>query len=82
MKIDVEITLKTDKLSEFSFNENSTMNVAVDKDYCEDYDDVLAAIEEFIWNTYGKSLHFGVDFEPTEAGDFAICNAFDNFLDY
>jgi hypothetical protein len=81
MKIDVEITLKTDKLSEFSFNENSTMTVAVDQDYCEDYDEVLAAVEEFIWNTYGKSLHFGVDFEPTEAGDYAICDAFNCFAD-
>ena len=81
MKIDVEITIKTDKLAEFSFNENSTMTVTVDQDYCEDYDEVLAAIEEFIWNTYGKSLHFGVDFEPTEAGDYAICDAFNCFAD-
>lgn len=81
MKIDVEIKLKTDKLAEFSFNENSTMSVTVDQDYCEDYDDVLAAVEEFIWNTYGKSLHFGVDFEPTEEGDYTICDAFNCVVD-
>ena len=82
MKLDVEIMIKTNKLAEFSFNENITMTITVDQNCCEDYDGVLSAIEEFIWNTYGKSLHFMEDFVPTENGHYAISNAFDCFLDW
>lgn len=74
MKYDIEITLRTDILKEFNVSDKLT--VSIDKDYCADYDDVIQNVENTIWEKYGKSLHFGRDFDFDEENDIKICDMF------
>ena len=59
-KIDIEITIKNDKLAKFDISD--TLTVTIDTDYICDFLDVISDIEDYIWETYGVSLHFGKDF--------------------
>lgn len=59
-KIDIEITLKNDKLAKFDISE--ALTVTIDTDYICDISDVYCDIEDYIWETYGVSLHYGEDF--------------------
>jgi hypothetical protein len=61
MKIEIEIKLKNDKLAMFDVLDYLT--VFIDKDYVDDIEDVYNQIENYIWETFGKSLYNGVDFE-------------------
>jgi hypothetical protein len=59
-KIDIEIALKNDKLAKFDISE--ALTVTIDTDYVDDTEDVYSSIEDYIWETYGVSLHYGEDF--------------------
>lgn len=72
MKTDITINLISDILDIPS----KRLTVAVDNDYCEDYDDVIQRIEEEVWEKYGKSLHFGRDFELDRENEQIICDMF------
>ena len=74
MKHDVEIIIHTNVIK--GFIDGDKMTVAVDMDYCDDYDDVIQDIENTIWTKYGKSLHFNRDFEIDEDNSIKICDLF------
>lgn len=63
-KIDIEITLKNNKLAKFDIGD--TLTVTIDTDYVDDIEDVYCGIEDYIWETYGVSLHYGEDFDIDE----------------
>ena len=69
MKIDAKVTLKKDITGIVAAGK--TINVPVDMDYIEDYDDVVQAVESELYERYGVSMFNGVDFVIENASD--IC---------
>ena len=49
-------------------------DIAFDFDYCDDFDDVIQAVEEKIFEDFKVSLSYNVDFIITNAND--ICEEF------
>ena len=64
MKLDIEVTLKTDKLTKFDISE--TLTVSIDKDYINDIEDVYCQISDFIWENYGVVMNVNKDFELSD----------------
>ena len=65
MKLDIEVTLKNDKLAKFDISE--TVTVSIDKDYIDDIEDVYCQISDFIWKNYGEVMNVNEDFELSDA---------------
>jgi hypothetical protein len=64
MKLDIEVTLKNDKLAKFDISE--TLTVSIDKDYIDDIEDVYCQISDFIWENYGVVMNVNDDFELSD----------------
>jgi hypothetical protein len=64
MKLDIEVTLKNDKLAKFDIFE--TLTVSIDKDYIDDIEDVYCQISDFIWENYGEVMNVNEDFELSD----------------
>jgi hypothetical protein len=64
MKLDIEVTLKNDKLAKFDISE--TLTVSIDKDYIDDVEDVCSQISDFIWENYGEVMNVNEDFELSD----------------
>ncbi len=64
MKIDIEVTLKNDKLVKFDISE--TLTVSIDKDYIDNIEDVYCQISDFIWENYGEVMTVNEDFELSD----------------
>ena len=60
MKTDIEIELKNDKLAKFDISDFLT--ITIDDDYIDDVEEAYCQIENYIWEKYGVSLHYGEDF--------------------
>lgn len=61
MKLDINVRLLTDRLSKFNIYNN--VSVTIDSDYITNIEDAYYQIENYIWEVYGISLHYGEDFE-------------------
>lgn len=75
MKTDIEIKLKNDKLAKFDIS--NFLTVAIDTDYIDDIEDAYCQIENYIWEKYGVSLHYGKDFEIDDYNQDNINALFD-----
>ena len=69
MKIDAKVILKKNITGILTMGQ--TINVPVDMDYTEDYDDVVQAVESELYERYGVSMFNEVDFVIENASD--IC---------
>lgn len=69
MKIDAKVTLKKNITGILAMGQ--TINIPVDMDYAEDYDDVVQAVEAELYERYGVSMFNEVDFTIENSSD--IC---------
>lgn len=72
MKIDATVTLKKNIAGILAMGQ--TIEVPVDMDYTEDYDDMVQAVEYELYKQYGVSVFNEVDFTIANASD--ICEDF------
>ena len=69
MKIDAKVMLKKNITGILAMGQ--TINIPVDMDYAEDYDDVVQAVEAELYERYGVSMFNEVDFTIENSSD--IC---------
>lgn len=73
MYIDANIEIVKDTNNNMLMAGTKT-DIAFDFDYCDDFDDVIQAVEEKIFEDFKVSLSYNVDFIITNAND--ICEEF------
>ena len=60
MKIDVIVKPTSDKAEKLI---GKSKTFIVDLDYIDDYDDIIGFVEGELYETFGESLHYQLDFD-------------------
>lgn len=73
MKIDVEIKITNTPNSELLEN-GMRLNIPVDIDYINDFDDIINDVEIELYNKYGTTFVYNINFDIENAVD--ICDEY------
>lgn len=69
MKVDAKIKFNHAPDNIFELKNGEYLLIPVDLDYISDYDDIIQAVEEEIYNRYGVTMWHEVDFTIENSDD-------------